>query len=120
MAIENRRHPRVEISWPVTVVTEEGIISGRTENLSFVVTLIQCSNVPDLLCTFRLVFKPSGRQQIMAIAQRIWSETQISDRFTFHIMGVSFTYIPEHDRNLMTEAISNALWNRTMGKCSSR
>jgi len=61
MAVENRRHPRVEISWPVTVVTENGLISARTENLSLVGTLIRCTEIPDLLYDFRLVFRPAER-----------------------------------------------------------
>jgi hypothetical protein len=35
-------------------------------------------------------------------------------------MGVGFTYIPEHDRDLMTEAISNLLWDRNISRCLSR
>jgi hypothetical protein len=119
MAIENRRYPRVEISWPVTVVTDNGIISGMTVNLSLVGTLIRCTEIPDLLYDFRLVFRPAERQLLLATAERIWSKTHISDRTMFHIMGVGFTYIPEHDRNLMTEAISNVLWDRKIGRCLS-
>jgi len=116
MAIENRRYPRVEVHWPVTLVTEFGLVTGTARNLSLAGTLIQCPTVPDLLISFRLVFKPSDRQQILATAQRIWSKIHLGDRSSFHIMGVGFTYIPEHDRNLMSEAISNVLWDRNISR----
>jgi len=119
MAIENRSYPRVEVHWPVTLVTEIALVTGTIRNLSLAGTLIQCSTVPDLIYSFRLFFKPSERQQILATAKRIWSKTSIDDTSMFHNMGVGFTYIPEHDRDLMTEAISNLLWDRNISRCLS-
>ena len=120
MAIENRSYPRVEVHWPVTLVTEIGLVTGMIRNLSLAGMLIQCSAVPDLLHSFRLVLKPGERQQILATAKRIWSKTHISNGSMFHTMGVGFTYIPEHDRDLMTEAISNLLWDRNVSRYLSR
>ena len=120
MAIENRSYPRVEVRWPVTLVTEIGLITGTILNLSLAGTLIQCPIVPDLLYSFRLVFKPSERQQILATAKRIWSKISIHDGSMFHIMGVGFIHIREHDRNLMIEAISNLLWERNISRWLAR
>ena len=120
MAIENRSYPRIEVRWPVTLVTEIGLVTGTIRNLSLAGTLIQCPTVPDLLYSFRLVFKPSERQQILATAQRIWSKTHKSNGAIFHTMGVGFTYIPEPYRDLMTEALSNLLWDRNISRCLSR
>ena len=114
MAIENRRYPRVEVHWPVTLITETGLVTGKTLNLSLAGTLIQFPILPDTLNSFRLVLRPSERRQILATAKRIWSKTHAGDRAILHTMGVGFIYIPEHDRNLMTEAISNLLWDRNM------
>lgn len=114
MAIENRRYPRVEVYWPVTLITETGLITGKTLNLSLAGTLMQFPILPDTPYSFRLVFRPRERQQILATAKRIWSKTHTGERSIFHTMGVGFTYIPEHDRNLMTEAISNLLWHRNI------
>ena len=119
MEIENRSYPRVEVHWPVTLVTEIGLVTGMIRNLSLAGMLIQCATVPNLIYSFRLVFKPNERQQILATAKRIWSRTHISNGSVFHTMGVGFTYIPEHDRNLMTEAISNLLWDKNISRCLS-
>ena len=105
MAVDKRRHPRVEISWPVTAVTDEGIISGRAENLSFVGTLIRCSETIELPCDFRLVFRPTERQLLITTAERVWSRTVKSNNSTSQVMGVCFTYIPEHERRVFSRTI---------------
>ena len=105
MAVEKRRHPRVEISWPVTVVTDEGIISGRAENLSFVGTFIRCSETIELPCDFRLVFRPAELQLLITTTERVWSRIIKSDNSTCHVMGVRFTYIPEHERRVFSRTI---------------
>jgi len=107
MAIEKRQHPRVEIFWSATIITPDGLVSCRTENLSTDGTLIRCSELPDELHNFRLVFKPAERQLILATAERIWSKTVDTDLNTPHAMGVRFTFIPEHDYHLIREAVSD-------------
>ena len=120
MAIENRSYPRVEVHWPVTLVTENGLVTGTIRNLSLAGVLIQCPPVPDLLYSFCLVLKPSERQQILTTAKRILSKTHRRNGAVLHTMGVGFTYIPEHDRDVMIEAISNLLWKRNISRCLAR
>ncbi len=107
MAIEKRQYPRVEVAWPVTVVTPDGLVIGRTQNLSLVGTLILCPEVPELLYNFRLFFRPAEHQLLIATAERVWSSTFVSDNCMSHAMGVRFTYIPDHDYRLIDEAISS-------------
>mgnify|MGYP002749846674 CR=1 FL=1 len=120
MAIENRSYPRVEVHWPATLVTENGLVTGTIRNLSLAGVLIQCPPVPDLLYSFRLVLKPSERQQILTTAKRIWSKTHRRKGAVLHTMGVGFTYIPEHGRDVMIEEISNLLWKRNISRCLAR
>ncbi len=105
MAIEKRSYPRVEVAWPVTVVTDDGLVTGRTQNLSLVGTLILCTEVPELLYNFRLFFRPAERQLLLATAERVWSSTFVDDKSVSHAMGVRFTYISDSDYQLMGEAI---------------
>jgi hypothetical protein len=109
MAVENRRHPRAEISWPVTVVTDDGIISARTENLSLVGTLICCTEIPVLLYEFRLIFRPTERQLLITTAERVWPSTFVNNDSIAHEMGVRFTYIPEHERHEFSRIISGQI-----------
>jgi hypothetical protein len=107
MAVEKRQHPRVEIAWSATIVTPDGLVSCRTENLSAEGTLMRCSALPDELDNFRLVFKPSERQLILTTAERVWSKSVVTDHNTPYVMGVRFTFVPEHDYQQITAAISN-------------
>ena len=107
MSIEKRQYPRVEVAWPVTVLTPDGLVIGRAQNLSLVGTLILCPEVPELLYNFRLFFRPAERQLLIATAERVWSSTFVSDNCMSHAMGVRFTYIPDHDYRLIGEAISS-------------
>ena len=106
MTMEKRQYPRVEIAWPVTVVTPDGLVIGRTQNLSLVGTLILCPEAPEFLYNFRLFFRPAERELLIATAERVWSRTSINGKSMVHAMGVRFTYIPDHDFQFMSEAIS--------------
>jgi hypothetical protein len=106
MANEKRQHPRAEITWPVTVITHNGPVDGRTQNISLAGTLIRCPEVPDLNDHFRLVFKPAGRQMLLATGEMIWSDILLDDKYAFYAMGVRFTYLPEHEQHVLGEAVS--------------
>ena len=112
MAVEKRQHPRVEIVWSTTIVTPDGLVNCRTENLSADGTLIRCSAPPEKLHSFRLVFKPSERQLILATAERVWWKTVDTDRNTPYAMGVRFTFVPEHDYQQISAAISNGTYGQ--------
>ena len=47
---------------PVTVVTDDGLVTGRTQNLSLIGTLIRCSEILELPYNFRLVFRRAERK----------------------------------------------------------
>jgi hypothetical protein len=106
MAKEKRQHPRVDISWPATVITPDGLVSCTTENLSPDGTLIHCPESPELLHNFRLVFKPAERQLILATAERVWFKALDSESSVSHAMGVRFTFIPDRDHQFIKGAVS--------------
>ena len=106
MAKDKRQHPRVEISWPATIVTDDGLVSCRTENLSPDGTLIRCSESLGLLDSFRLVFKPAERQLILATAEKVWSKRSDNNGNPSHAVGVRFTFIPDHDYQLIKGTVS--------------
>jgi len=43
--IERRKHPRIAVRWPISVVTRDGIIEGETRNISLGGILL-CSEKP--------------------------------------------------------------------------
>jgi hypothetical protein len=89
MAKDKRQYPRVEISWPATIITADG-----------------CSESPGSLDSFRLVLKPAERQLILATAEKVWSKSFDSNNGISHAMGVRFTFIPDHDYQLIKGTVS--------------
>jgi hypothetical protein len=90
MTVEKRRYPRVEATWPVTVITPNGTKVGRIQNISLGGACIQCAKVPELDDFFRLVIRPAESRYIFASARIVWSDTLSNDKSMSHAMGVSF------------------------------
>jgi hypothetical protein len=103
---EERRFPRVDITWPVVVVTTNGQLDGETQNLGLGGVFIRCSEAPELEENFRLVIKPPENQLLPATAEIVWSDIFISDQSMFYGMGVSFNYVFDDDRQYLSRAIS--------------
>ena len=103
---DKRQHPRVEISWAATIITDDGLVSCRTENLSPFGTLLRCSESPGPLDNFRLVFKPAERQLILTTAEKVWSKNSDNNDSPSPAMGVRFTFIPDQDYQLIQGAVS--------------
>ena len=43
---EKREHPRTEVSWPVSMITPQGLFEGEIKNISRGGALIQCTELP--------------------------------------------------------------------------
>lgn len=70
---ERRLQPRVDVSWPVTMLTSEGPINGETKDISMQGAFIYCDKPMPLAERFVLSVKaPAASMQVMA--QVIWSE----------------------------------------------
>ena len=106
MVMDKRQHPRVELSWPVTVITDDVLVTGRTQNISLVGTLIRCAEIPELQNNFHLIIRPTERELLLATAERIWHRAFVRQYFMPHAVGVRFTFIPDRDYDWISEAIS--------------
>jgi hypothetical protein len=106
---EERKHPRVEVNWPVVVMTSHGPMEGETHNLSKSGSFIRCPEVPELAESFRIVLKPPEGQILLATARVVWSDSFISDKSMFYGMGVSFVYIFDDDRQYLSRVVSDQL-----------
>ena len=69
---ERRLQPRVEVKWPVTMLTSEGAIRGETRDISMQGAYISCEQPLPLFERFVLSVKaPAASMQVMA--QVVWS-----------------------------------------------
>ena len=107
--IDKRRYPRVEIAWPVTVMTPYGPVGGTTQNLSVGGACIRLAETPELEEVFRLILRPAEQLLLPATAELVWSETFFGDTSISQDMGVYFKYIANDNVKFMNNAISRGI-----------
>jgi hypothetical protein len=89
---ERRLQPRVEVKWPVTMLTSEGSIQGETKDISMQGAFICCDKPLPLSERFVLSVKaPAASMQVMA--QVVWASNSSSDRKNEPVgIGVRFIW----------------------------
>ena len=89
---ERRLRPRVEVRWPVTMLTSEGSMQGETRDISMQGAFIYCDRPLALAERFVLSVKaPAASMQVMA--QVVWASNSFSDKKNEPAgMGVRFIW----------------------------
>ena len=78
--VERRRYPRAKIEWPVTVKTDQGIISGYTLNLSAGGATVRLQNPPLVHEIIEMTIKiPELDRNLAVKAEVVWSTADIVD-----------------------------------------
>ena len=107
MKVDNRRHSRARVRWPVVIQTPTGLVDGKTEDLSLGGAFIRLSNELSSNHNLPLVLDVKGRL-LPCEAQIVWSdERNLSDQRKFLGIGVRFTRMMLHDRAFLHSEISN-------------
>ena len=107
--MENRRHPRAEVKWPVVILTPNGLVDGKTENLGLGGTFIRLSGQLKSDHNLPVVITVKGRF-ISCTAQVVWSDIPGSaGQNRASGIGVRFTKMMLNDRSFLHYEISNHL-----------
>jgi hypothetical protein len=103
--VEKRKLPRIEVQWPVTMITEKGSVEGEARNITVEGVFIHCMERLNVNETYRLLIKPAG-EQIEVMGKLVWSNLEgTADRDILPGMGFCFVKVGEGDRELLREAI---------------
>lgn len=103
--VEKRKLPRIEVQWPVTLVTEKGAVEGEARNITVEGVFIHCLERLTVNETYRLVIKPAG-ERIEVMGKLLWSNLDsAADRDVLPGMGFCFVKVGEGDRELLRQAI---------------
>jgi hypothetical protein len=100
--MERRKLDRVEVRWPVTMITDKGSIKGEARNITVEGVYIQFNDPirkPALNEEFSLMIQSPGKI-IQVTGKVVWSNLDILPD-----MGFSFVKISEVHRELLREAI---------------
>jgi hypothetical protein len=102
---EKRKLPRIEVRWPVTLMTENGAVEGEARNITIEGVFIHCKERLNVNETFRLLIKPAG-EEIEIMGKLIWSNLDsAADREILPGMGFCFVKVNQEDRERLREAI---------------
>ena len=100
--VKNRELIRIEVRWPVTIITEKGPVEGQAKNITVrgvFIAFIHAKEELALNATYRLLINPPG-EKIELMGELIWSHIT-----TLPEMGFCFVEVSEGDRERLREAI---------------
>ena len=105
---EKRKHPRYEVSWHVTVFTDQGAIEGETINISIDGISICCEEPLQLEKIFRITIAPQNHPILQIAGKVIWADLYGLDRKDTTIgMGICFVEVSDEDHRIIKELISS-------------
>jgi hypothetical protein len=105
--IERRRYPRINVTWPISIVLNGEIIDGETINITVDGVLISCEEPLQLNEALRISINPPNHQGIGVTGKVIWSDQYaIDERDATFGMGICFVKISEVDRHFLKDLVS--------------
>ena len=107
---ERRKHPRGDISWPVSIIADSGPVDGITLNITPGGLSIACDEPLRLDENYTLSIMPPNQQIIKVVAKVVWSDLYgIDEQNSTVCMGVCFVEISNADRDFFKTAVTNHL-----------
>jgi len=104
---EKRQHPRVNITWPVSIQVSQGTIEAETKNISLSGAFICCHEPLPLRENFHLTIDSPNHDPLTLEAEVVWSNINVPDeKIVNRGMGIRFIQITEDDRGFLSEMIS--------------
>ncbi len=103
---ERRKHPRVAVTWPVTIIAEDGPVEGETKNITVEGVFIHCTQRLLPGNTYRMVIKPP-HGPIEVEGELVWSNLEnLGERSAVPGMGFYFVKVADEDRAHLSLAIA--------------
>lgn len=107
--IERRRHIRAPFALPVVLETTQGIINGKTTNISIsgLALVIFFEKLPTLSDIFQITLKLPDNNEISVFCEKVWSGNIVDNDSVYNAIGVQFIKMSSHDRKVLTAMIKN-------------
>ena len=110
--IEKRKHPRVEINWPVTIYVDDEIIEGETNNISVEGVAVRSEKPLPVNKVFSILIKPPDHQAIDLKGQVVWSDmygVTGAEETEVYGLGICLVELSEEDKKAIKAMLSNYL-----------
>ena len=105
---EKRQFTRVEVTWPVTMLTAKGPIEGEVKNISLGGAFVHCQEQPESNDTFRMIIKVPHPRQFLRASARVARSNIYNPEGTDEPrgIGVRFVEISDDDRTYIREMVA--------------
>lgn len=105
--IERRKYHRINVAWPISIVSGEESIEGKTINITVDGVLISCEEPLQLDEVLRISINPPNHQGVEVNGKVIWSDHYAIDEqdATFGI-GICFVKISDVDCHFLKDFVS--------------
>jgi len=104
---ERRRHPRKEVTWPITIIAEHGTIEGEIRNITIDGLLVYCDEPLRLDETYRMSIIPDKHQAIGVTGKIVRADAycMAEDKSVYGI-GICFIEFTDRDRDVLREILA--------------
>ena len=108
MGEDKRQFPRVEVTWPVTMLTAQGPIEGEVNNISLGGAFVHCQEQPESNETFRMIIKVPHSRQFLRASARVARSNIYNPEGSAEPrgIGVRFVEISDDDRQYIREVVA--------------
>jgi len=104
---EKRKTPRINVNWPITIITSQGTIEGESRNITPSGVFIHCKTKLPEDELYQMIIKLPNGKQIIVKGQMMWSNLNGREETGALVnMGFSFIKISEQDQSALRTVIS--------------
>jgi hypothetical protein len=104
---ERRKAPRINVNWPISIITSQGIIEGESRNITPSGVFIHCKTKLPEDEVYQMIIKLPNGKQIVVRGQMMWSNLNgREDTGALVDMGFSFIKMSEQDQKVLKTVIS--------------
>jgi hypothetical protein len=104
---ERRKSPRISVTWPITIITSQGMIEGEARNITPNGVFIHCKKRLPEAEAYQLIIKLPNGKQIIVKGQMMWSNLNgREDAGALVDMGFSFIKMSDQDQKVLRTVIS--------------
>jgi hypothetical protein len=104
---ERRKAARINVNWPISIITSQGMIEGESRNITASGVFIHCKKKLPEDEVYQLIIKLPNGKQIIVKGQMMWSNLNgREDTGALVDMGFSFIKMSEQDQKVLKTIIS--------------
>jgi len=104
---ERRKALRINVNWPVTLITSQGTIEGESRNITPSGVFIHCKKKLPEDEVYQMIIKLPNGKQIIVKGQMMWSNLNgREDTGALVDMGFSFIKMSDEDQKVLRTVIS--------------